>query len=132
MKPTQNLVLGRTSHILHIFLITHGLEVATDEQRIDFIVVLRFEVLDVQVDGIEFTVTAAFDGNLLKLTLNRSHRKNGPRTFRARDCNADVAPLKGHRANDGPTRRAFETSRRAPAMRIPLIIETATTNDKQL
>jgi hypothetical protein len=72
MKPTQNLILGRTSHILHILFITHGLEIATDEQRINFIVILRFQMLDMQVDSIEFTVTAAFDGNLLKLKLNRS------------------------------------------------------------
>ena len=53
---TSESELKRTeSHIFHISFITHGLEVATDEQRIDFIVVLRSEVLDVQVNGIEFS-----------------------------------------------------------------------------
>lgn len=64
MKSAQMLVLVRYGHALKVLVISDGLEVPTDKQAVNLIVVSRLELLDVPVYRIQLSVTASLNSNL--------------------------------------------------------------------
>jgi len=45
-------------------MISDSLEITTDKEQLNFVVIPVFQRLDLLVDGIECTVTTAFNSNL--------------------------------------------------------------------
>jgi hypothetical protein len=65
------LVLWGDGHCLEVMAIACGLEVATDQEEIYFVLLLGFQPLNVTVDCVKLPVAAALYGNL---DCNRSVR----------------------------------------------------------
>lgn len=65
VKLAQLAVFVGDGHALEVAVVADGLEVAADEEKVDFVVVALFEVVDLGVNGVELAVTAAFDCDLV-------------------------------------------------------------------
>lgn len=65
VKKPQFFVFVRNCHALQVLMVSYSLEVTTNEEKIDRVLVASFELVDVAVDGIEFAVAASFHCNLL-------------------------------------------------------------------
>ena len=64
VEVAHALVLFRDGHCLEVMNIASGLEVATDQEEIYFVLLLGFQPLNVTVDCVKLPVAAAFHGNL--------------------------------------------------------------------
>lgn len=65
MKLSKLSVLWRNSHAHQVLMIANGLEVATAEEKVDFVAIATFDVCDLFVDCAELAVTAALDCDLV-------------------------------------------------------------------
>lgn len=45
-------------------MVPYSLKVTANKQKLDLVFVFGFQSLDLAVDGVEFTVTTSFDGDL--------------------------------------------------------------------
>lgn len=66
MKFSKLSVLWRNSHAHQVLVIPNGLEVATAEEKVNFVAVAAFEVGDLFVDCAELAVAAALDCDLVR------------------------------------------------------------------
>ena len=64
MEVAHALVLWGDGHCLEVMAIACGLEVATDQEEIYFVLLLGFQPLNVTVDCVKLPVAAALYGNL--------------------------------------------------------------------
>ena len=64
VEIAQVAVLHRHGHALQVLMVPDGLEVSAYEEKVDDVVVLMLERLDVLIDGVELAMTTAFDGDL--------------------------------------------------------------------
>lgn len=65
VKKPQFLVFVWDCHALQVLMVSHGLKVTANEEKIDLALMAGFELVDMTVDGIEFAVAASFHCNLL-------------------------------------------------------------------
>ena len=80
MEVTKLPILLWYGHALQIAMISDGLKVTTDEEQLNLVVIPLFQRLDLLVDGIECTVTTAFDSNL---PIDFSVRRSTLRAYQA-------------------------------------------------
>lgn len=64
VEVTKLPILLGYSHALQIAMISDSLEVTTDKEQLNFVVIPVFQRLDLLVNGIECTMTTAFNSNL--------------------------------------------------------------------
>ncbi len=65
MELAQLLILVGHGHALQVASVSYCLEVATDDEEVDFVVVSLFKGGNLTVDGVERAVAAPFDRDLL-------------------------------------------------------------------
>ena len=60
IKSPQFLVLVGYRHALQILVVSDSLKISADQERVDFVGILRFKLLDVAVDRVELAMAASF------------------------------------------------------------------------
>lgn len=66
MELAQLLILVGHGHALQVANVSYCLEVATDNEEVDFVVVSLFKGGNLTVDGVERAVTTSFDRDLYR------------------------------------------------------------------
>ena len=64
VKVAHVLVLLGDGHCLEVMVIACGLEIATDQEEIYFVLLLGFQPLNVAVDCVKLAMAATFYGDL--------------------------------------------------------------------
>ena len=64
VETAQLLILVRNRHALQILVVSDSLKISADQERVDFVGILRFKLLDVAVDRVELAMAASFYCNL--------------------------------------------------------------------
>jgi hypothetical protein len=70
VETTHRFVLGRAVQIVKISLVPEGLEISTNDKKVDFDFELILKLFCLLIDFIKFPVEASFDYNLNKVTIN--------------------------------------------------------------
>lgn len=68
VKVLDNLVFVGNRHTLQVLVISYCLEVSTDQKEINLVSMPLLELLDMVVDGFQFTVTTTLYGDLQKIS----------------------------------------------------------------
>lgn len=63
IEPTKGFILMRYCHTLQVSKISDCLKIATNEQQIDFVLVLGFESSNMVINGVKLAMTAPFNSN---------------------------------------------------------------------
>ena len=72
VETSHGLVLGRAVKVVEISLISESLEIATNDQKIDFDVQLIFELSDLVIHFLKFSVQTAFNDDLKSFNMLHS------------------------------------------------------------